>query len=301
MRGGALGLAYGCHYPFYKNKSDQFMSEKKVVKKAIFPVAGLGTRFLPATKSIPKEMLTIVDRPIIDYAVQEAIEAGCETLIFITGRHKRSIEDYFDKDRELEAELKAKNKLEALARVQGIIPAHVNCVYIRQPEPLGLGHAILQARPLIGDDEPFAVLLPDDLIDGKSCGVMSQMVEGFNSHPGNILAVEQVDWAQVHQYGVVAPKSTDGRLMPLGGIVEKPARADAPSNWTVVGRYVLMPSVMDELTRSTPGAGGEIQLTDAIARSMANTPTFGFAFHGQRFDCGNKKGFLAANNHFANL
>lgn len=277
------------------------MSEKKVIKKAVFPVAGLGTRFLPATKSIPKEMLTIVDRPIIDYAVQEAIEAGCETLIFITGRHKRAIEDYFDKDRELEAELKAKNKLEALARVQGIIPAHVNCVYIRQPEPLGLGHAILQARPLIGEDEPFAVLLPDDLIDGKSCGVMSQMVEAFGQQPGNILAVEQIDWAQVHQYGVIAPKSTEGRLMPINGIVEKPARADAPSNWTVVGRYVLMPSVMDELTRSSPGAGGEIQLTDAIARSLASTPSFGFAFNGQRFDCGNKKGFLAANNHFANL
>lgn len=276
------------------------MSEKKVIKKAVFPVAGLGTRFLPATKSIPKEMLTIVDRPIIDYAVQEAIEAGCETLIFITGRHKRAIEDYFDKDRELEAELKAKNKLEALARVQGIIPAHVNCVYIRQPEPLGLGHAILQARPLIGDDEPFAVLLPDDLIDGKSSGVMSQMVEAFGQQPGNILAVEQIDWAQVHQYGVIAPKSTDGRLMPIDGIVEKPARADAPSNWTVVGRYVLMPSVMDELTRSSPGAGGEIQLTDAIARSLGKTPSFGFAFNGQRFDCGNKKGFLAANNHFAN-
>ena len=171
----------------------------KPIKKAIFPVAGLGTRFLPATKSIPKEMLTIVDRPIIDYAVQEAIEAGCETLIFITGRHKRAIEDYFDKDRELEAELKAKNKLEALERVQNIIPPHVNCVYIRQPEPLGLGHAVLQAKPLIGEDEPFAVLLPDDLIDGKSTGVLSQMMDAYQVDPGNILAVEQVDWAQVNQ------------------------------------------------------------------------------------------------------
>ncbi len=280
------------------------MSTVKPIKKAIFPVAGLGTRFLPATKSIPKEMLTIVDRPIIDYAVQEAIEAGCETLIFITGRHKRAIEDYFDKDRELEAELRAKNKLEALERVQNIIPSHVNCVYIRQPEPLGLGHAVLQAKPLLADDEPFAVLLPDDLIDGKSTGVLSQMLDAYQAHPGNVLAVEQVDWSQVHQYGVIAPRHAEDahalpRAMPIEGIVEKPAREEAPSNWTVVGRYILMPSVMDELTRSTKGAGGEIQLTDAISRSLGNTPSFGFAFHGQRFDCGNKKGFLAANNHFA--
>ena len=276
----------------------------KPIKKAIFPVAGLGTRFLPATKSIPKEMLTIVDRPIIDYAVQEAIEAGCETLIFITGRHKRAIEDYFDKDRELEAELKAKNKLEALERVQNIIPPHVNCVYIRQPEPLGLGHAVLQAKPLIGEDEPFAVLLPDDLIDGKSTGVLSQMMDAYQVDPGNILAVEQVDWAQVNQYGVIAPRHSEDahtlpRAMPIEALVEKPAREEAPSNWTVVGCYILMPSVMDELTRSTKGAGGEIQLTDAISRSLAGTPSYGFAFHGQRFDCGNKKGFLAANNHFA--
>ena len=202
----------------------------KPIKKAIFPVAGLGTRFLPATKSIPKEMLTIVDRPIIDYAVQEAIEAGCETLIFITGRHKRAIEDYFDKDRELEAELKAKNKLEALERVQNIIPPHVNCVYIRQPEPLGLGHAVLQAKPLIGDDEPFAVLLPDDLIDGKSTGVLSQMMDAYQVDPGNILAVEQVDWAQVHQYGVIAPRHAEDahtlpRAMPIEGLVARARRS----------------------------------------------------------------------------
>lgn len=273
----------------------------KPIKKAIFPVAGLGTRFLPATKSIPKEMLTVVDRPIIDYAVQEAIEAGCETLIFITGRHKRAIEDYFDKDRELEAELVAKNKVEALARVRGIIPSHVRCVYIRQPEPLGLGHAILQAKVLLGNDEPFAVLLPDDLIDGKGAGVLSQMVKSYAEHPGNVLAVEQVDWEQVHQYGVIAPQAGLGPVMPIAGIVEKPKREDAPSNWTVVGRYILMPQVMDELTRSTKGAGGEIQLTDAIARSLEQTPSYGFAFQGLRFDCGNKKGFLDANNHFAAL
>lgn len=274
----------------------------KPLRKAVFPVAGMGTRFLPATKSIPKEMLTIVDRPIIHYAVAEAIEAGCDTLIFVTGRHKRAIEDYFDRDRELEAELQAKGKLHELALVRNIIPEHVHCVYVRQPAPLGLGHAVLQAAPLIDDDEPFAVLLPDDLIDGQGRGVLSQMRQTHEHTGGNVLAIEQVPWDQVHRYGVIDPAGgAQAPVMPIHGLVEKPAREAAPSNWTVVGRYILLPSVMQELRHARPGAGGEIQLTDAIARGVATHATHGHALEGLRFDCGNKTGFLAANAHFSRL
>lgn len=276
------------------------MSTSKVpaLKKAIFPVAGLGSRFLPATKSIPKEMLTVVDRPIIHYAVTEAIEAGCETLIFVTGRSKRAIEDYFDRSPDLEAELEAKGKLEALEMVRTIIPPHVKCYYVRQSHPLGLGHAVLCAAELIGND-PFAVLLPDDLIDGSPRGALSQMRHIYELTQKAVLAVEEVPADQVDRYGIVRPRDPDSFPLEIHGIVEKPKREEAPSNWSVVGRYILTPDVMEALKTQTPGAGGEIQLTDAIARCLGEGDKFvGHPFRGKRFDCGGKKGFLAANMHF---
>lgn len=271
----------------------------KPLRKAIFPVAGLGTRFLPATKSIPKEMLTVVDRPIIHYAVEEAIEAGCEVMIFVTGRTKRAIADYFDRSPDLEAELEAKGKTEALEIVRNIIPPHVKCIFVRQAQPLGLGHAVLCAAELIGTDEPFAVLLPDDLIDGAPKGALAQLAEVHRRTGKAVLAVEEVPTSQVHQYGIVKPKDASASTLELEGIVEKPKPEDAPSNWSVVGRYILTPDVMEALKTQTPGAGGEIQLTDAIARCLPSDKFLGQAFHGKRFDCGNKRGFLEANMHFA--
>lgn len=270
----------------------------KPLRKAIFPVAGLGTRFLPATKSIPKEMLTVVDRPIIHYAVEEAIEAGCEVMIFVTGRTKRAIADYFDRSPDLEAELEAKGKAEALEIVRNIIPPHVKCIFVRQAQPLGLGHAVLCAAELIGADEPFAVLLPDDLIDGAPKGALAQLAEVHRRTGKAVLAVEEVPTSQVHQYGIVKPKDASVTPLELEGIVEKPKAEDAPSNWSVVGRYILTPDVMEALKTQTPGAGGEIQLTDAIARCLPSNRFLGHAFHGKRFDCGNKRGFLEANMHF---
>ncbi len=270
----------------------------KPLRKAIFPVAGLGTRFLPATKSIPKEMLTVVDRPIIHYAVEEAIEAGCEVMIFVTGRTKRAIADYFDRSPDLEAELEAKGKTEALEIVRNIIPPHVKCIFVRQAQPLGLGHAVLCAAELIGADEPFAVLLPDDLIDGTPKGALAQLAEVHRRTGKAVLAVEEVPTSQVHQYGIVKPKDASASTLELEGIVEKPKPEDAPSNWSVVGRYILTPDVMEALKTQTPGAGGEIQLTDAIARCLPSGNFLGHAFHGRRFDCGNKRGFLEANMHF---
>lgn len=270
----------------------------KPLRKAIFPVAGLGTRFLPATKSIPKEMLTVVDRPIIHYAVEEAIEAGCEVMIFVTGRTKRAIADYFDRSPDLEAELEAKGKAEALEIVRNIIPPHVKCIFVRQAQPLGLGHAVLCAAELIGTDEPFAVLLPDDLIDGAPKGALAQLAEVHRRTGKAVLAVEEVPTSQVHQYGIVKPKDASVTPLELEGIVEKPKAEDAPSNWSVVGRYILTPDVMEALKTQTPGAGGEIQLTDAIARCLPSNRFLGHAFHGKRFDCGNKRGFLEANMHF---
>lgn len=271
----------------------------KALRKAIFPVAGLGTRFLPATKSIPKEMLTVVDRPIIHYAVEEAIEAGCEVMIFVTGRTKRAIADYFDRSPDLEAELEAKGKTEALDIVRNIIPPHVKCIFVRQAQPLGLGHAVLCAAELIGTDEPFAVLLPDDLIDGAPKGALAQLAEVHRRTGKAVLAVEEVPTSQVHQYGIVKPKDASASTLELEGIVEKPKPEDAPSNWSVVGRYILTPDVMEALKTQTPGAGGEIQLTDAIARCLPSDKFLGQAFHGKRFDCGSKRGFLEANMHFA--
>lgn len=270
----------------------------KPLRKAIFPVAGLGTRFLPATKSIPKEMLTVVDRPIIHYAVEEAIEAGCEVMIFVTGRTKRAIADYFDRSPDLEAELEAKGKTEALEIVRNIIPPHVKCIFVRQAQPLGLGHAVLCAAELIGADEPFAVLLPDDLIDGAPKGALAQLAEVHRRTGKAVLAVEEVPTSQVHNYGIVKPKDASASPLELDGIVEKPKPEDAPSNWSVVGRYILTPDVMEALKTQTPGAGGEIQLTDAIARCLPSDKFLGHAFNGKRFDCGNKRGFLGANMHF---
>lgn len=269
----------------------------KPLKKAIFPVAGLGTRFLPATKSIPKEMLTVVDRPLIQYAVDEAVEAGIDTLIFVTGRSKRAIDDYFDRSPELEAELEAKGKTEALEIVRNVIPPHVKCFFVRQSHPLGLGHAVLCAADLIGD-EPFAVLLPDDLIDGIPKGVMAQMLDVHHRTEKAVLAVEEVPLSEVHKYGVIKPKAQDQYPLEVEGIVEKPKAEEAPSNWSVVGRYILTPDVMDALKNQEPGAGGEIQLTDAIARCVPSGGFVGHPFHGKRFDCGGKRGFLEANMHY---
>jgi UTP--glucose-1-phosphate uridylyltransferase len=267
------------------------------LRKAVFPVAGMGTRFLPATKSIPKEMLPIVDRPIIQYAVDEAIAAGCDTLIFVTGRSKRAVEDYFDRNPELEAELEAKGKLEALDAVRNIIPSHVKVLFVRQPQPLGLGHAVLCAAPMIGPDELFAVLLPDDLIDGYPMGVLSQMLPSALEKQCSVIAVEDVSLDEVSNYGVVDPISEEGHLLKLRGIVEKPPKDLAPSASAVVGRYILHPNVMKTLETQAPGAGGEIQLTDALSGEIERG-LFAYRFGGKRFDCGNKRGFLTANIHF---
>lgn len=268
----------------------------KPLRKAVFPVAGLGTRFLPATKSIPKEMLTVVDRPLIQYAVDEAVEAGIEVLIFVTGRSKRAIADYFDHNPELEAELEAKGKKEALEIVRNVIPPHVKCIFVRQSRPLGLGHAVLCAAELIGD-EPFAVLLPDDLIEGIPKGTLAQLADIHIQTGKSVLAIEEVPRSEVHKYGVIKPKRLDERPFVIEGIVEKPKTEEAPSNLSVVGRYILTPDVMEALKTQTPGAGGEIQLTDAIARCIPSGRFVGYPFNGKRFDCGNKKGFLEANLH----
>jgi UTP--glucose-1-phosphate uridylyltransferase len=274
------------------------MSKSFQLRKAIFPVAGLGTRFLPATKTIPKEMLPIVDRPIIQYAVDEAIEAGCDTLIFVTGRSKRAVEDYFDRNPELEAELEAKGNFEALATVRNIIPPHVKVLFVRQASPLGLGHAVLCAAPLIGPNEHFAVLLPDDLIDGYPEGVLKQMLPVAAEFKGSVIACEKVAKEDVNKYGIIDPESREGLTTKLKGIVEKPAIDTAPSSDAVVGRYILHPSIMRTLESTKPGVGGEIQLTDAIASEVSTNGVWAHHFGGKRFDCGSKKGFLVANIHF---
>lgn len=268
------------------------------IQKAVFPVAGMGTRFLPATKAIPKEMLTVVDRPIIDYAVREAVEAGCETLIFVTGRTKNAIADYFDRNPDLENELEAKQKAEALEIVRNIIPSHVQCIYVRQSEALGLGHAVHCAAPLITQDEHFAVMLPDDLIDGYPVGALKQLIQAHERERCSVLALEQVAWEDVHKYGVIKPANSDLMPIQIESIVEKPARADAPSNWSVVGRYVLSGKIMDILKDVQRGTGGEIQLTDGISQLLQTEKMIGVPLSGKRFDCGNKVGFLEANLHF---
>ena len=261
------------------------------IKKAVFPVAGLGTRFLPATKANPKEMLPIVDRPLIQYAVEEAVEAGCTELVFITGRNKRSIEDHFDKAYELETELEAKNKRQLLEYVQNILPHHVTCIYIRQAEALGLGHAVLCAQAAVGN-EPFAVILADDLIDAPK-GAIRQLIELHNQTGDNVVAVETVAQEETGSYGIVAVQPKDG-LGYVSRIVEKPKPEDAPSNLAVVGRYVLNPAIFDKLANTGRGAGGEIQLTDAIAALLEEERLLAHHFDGVRYDCGSKIGYLEA-------
>ena len=263
------------------------------VKKAVFPVAGLGTRFLPATKASPKEMLTIVDKPLIQYAVEEAVAAGIETMIFITGRTKRAIVDHFDTAYELENELELKGKQDALDIVRNILPPNVSCIGIRQNKALGLGHAVACARPVIGD-EPFAVILADDLIRGAGKGVLAQMVEQYDAHQASVLGVERVPEDEVHKYGIVASDEVGPRLSAVSQIVEKPKQEVAPSNLAVVGRYILTPQIFDRIAALKPGAGGEYQLTDAIADLLKEQQVLAYEFDGKRFDCGSKMGYLKA-------
>ena len=270
---------------------------KNKVTKAVFPVAGMGSRFLPATKASPKEMMPVVDKPIIQYAVEEAVQAGVSDLIFITGRNKRAIEDHFDKAYELETELAARGKEELLALVQNIIPKSVHCVYIRQAEPLGLGHAVLCARPVI-NDEPFAVLLADDLIDAQ-VPVLKQMTEVYGRVQCSMLGVQEIAPELTRQYGVIRGKPLSEGVDVVEKIVEKPAPEVAPSRIAVVGRYILTPRIFDMLDRVTPGAGGEIQLTDAIAALLTEERVVAHRFKGTRYDCGSKIGYLAATVAFA--
>ncbi|NBW00569.1 MAG: UTP--glucose-1-phosphate uridylyltransferase [Betaproteobacteria bacterium] len=269
------------------------------VRKAVFPVAGLGTRFLPATKASPKEMLPVVDKPLIQYAVEEAAAAGITDMIFITGRSKRAIEDHFDKAYELEAELEAKNKQQLLEVVRGVAPGSINCIYIRQPEALGLGHAVLCAEPVVGD-EPFAILLADDLMDAGERGtpVMRQMVEQFERHQSSVIAVEEVPLQETSKYGIVSTAvagAGTAKIEPITGIVEKPRPETAPSRLAVVGRYLLTARIFDLIRRQSAGAGGEIQLTDAIARLLQEQTVLAYRFEGRRFDCGAKLGYMQAS------
>ncbi len=268
-----------------------------VVRKAVFPVAGLGTRFLPATKASPKEMLCVVDKPLIQYAVEEAIEAGITEMIFVTGRSKRSIEDHFDKSFELEHELEAKQKTELLTLVRNIKPAHVNCVYVRQPEALGLGHAVNCAASLVGN-EPFAVVLADDLLDHQP-GVLKQLVGLYEHYRSSVVAVETIAPEQSRSYGVVAGSLAGDRLTKMSQIVEKPAPDKAPSNLGVVGRYVFTPSIFKHIDQLQPGAGGEYQLTDAIQSLLKQEAVYAYAYEGVRYDCGSKIGFLKATVELA--
>ena len=261
------------------------------VRKAVFPVAGLGTRLLPATKSIPKEMITIVDRPLIQYAVDEAREAGIEQLIFVTGRGKSALVDYFDQAYELEATLKGKNK--SLDVLEPSNARFGEVVSVRQQQPLGLGHAVWCARHIVGD-EPFAVLLPDELMLGKP-GCLAQMVEAYDRVGGNLVAALEVPDSETHKYGVIDPGASDGRLTEIRGMVEKPAPGTAPSNLMLPGRYILQPEIMRALDAQETGAGGEIQLTDAMAKVIGTQPFHAYRFDGQRYDCGSAAGFVIAN------
>jgi UTP--glucose-1-phosphate uridylyltransferase len=267
------------------------------IKTAVFPVAGRGTRFLPATKASPKEMLPIVDKPLIQYAAEEALQAGADKLVFITGSAKRAIEDHFDTDRELERELEAQGKKDLLDAVRGIVPSYASCIYIRQPAPLGLGHAVLCSRPVVGD-EPFFIHLADDLIDAtEPC--LAQMARAFDSCKGSVLGVQTVAADQTDKYGIVAAEPVSERLSHVKRIVEKPKPADAPSNLAVVGRYILTPAVYAKLATIGRGAGGEIQLTDSMAKLIGAQPFHGVRYTGRRFDCGDKAGWLEAQIAFA--
>lgn len=268
----------------------------KKLRKAVFPVGGLGTRSLPATKAIPKEMLTIVDKPLIQYALEEARAAGIEQFIFVTSRGKSTMEDHFDVSYELEATLVARNKKAELEALRQWLPSIGQVVYTRQQEPLGLGHAVLCAAQIVGD-EPFAVLLPDDIVLAeKPC--LAQMAEAYADVGGNLVAVMDVPREQTNKYGIVAPGATDGRLTEVKGLVEKPKPEDAPSTLSVIGRYIIQPEVFGYLNRRERGAGNEIQLTDSLARLIGEQPFHGFRYDGTRYDCGDKSGFLAANVAF---
>ena len=269
----------------------------KAIKKAVFPVAGLGTRFLPATKANPKEMLPIVDKPLIQYAVEEAIQSGITELIFVTGRNKRSIEDHFDKNVELEASLIASNKNLLLDAIRSIIPSHVKCIYIRQSEPLGLGHAVLQAKTII-NDEPFAVLLADDLTDADT-PVLKQLILQHQKEQSSVIAIEDIPKEKTVQYGIVDVGDSKENLYKINSIVEKPQPIDAPSTLGVIGRYVFNPEIFDCLEKIKPGKGGEIQLTDAIQMLLSQQAIFAYLFEGKRYDCGDKLGFIKANIEFS--
>jgi len=275
------------------------MNKITEIRKAVFPVAGLGTRFLPATKASPKEMLPIVDKPLIQYAVEEAYAAGIRHMIFVTGRNKRAIEDHFDTAYELENELENNSKHELLRLVRSV-PEDMDCSYVRQPRSLGLGHAVLCAAPLVGN-EPFAVLLADDLMCGPSGGpgVMAQMVNAFRQTPTSLLAVQEVPADHVKRYGIVAGQPAGDRLIKVDKMVEKPSQQEAPSRMGVAGRYILTPAVFDEIRNNPRGAGGEIQLTDGIAKLMATEGVHAYQYEGKRYDCGSKEGFLQATVEFA--
>ncbi len=269
----------------------------KPIRKAVFPVGGLGTRFLPATKAMPKEMLPVVDKPLIQYAVEEAGAAGIEEFIFVTGRGKTAIEDHFDRSYELQDELAARDKTAELEALRQWLPRAGQVAYTRQQEPLGLGHAVWCARQLVGD-EPFAVLLADDLVLSENC-CLGQMIEVYEEKGGNVVAVVEVPRDQTSSYGVLEVGQDDGRLVEIKGLVEKPAPEEAPSTLSVIGRYILSPEVFGHLERQERGAGGEIQLTDAMAKLIGNHPFHGMRLDGERFDCGSRVGFLRANLAFA--
>ena len=263
----------------------------KPVRKAVFPVAGLGTRFLPATKAMPKEMLTVVDKPLIQYAVEEALQAGIEQIIFVTGRGKGALEDHFDVSYELEATMKAKGK--SLALIDGIRQRPGSPVYVRQQEPLGLGHAVWCAREIVGD-EPFAVLLPDELMGGAP-NFLAQMVEAYGRVGGNVVGALEVPDSETDKYGVISPGATNAPLVEVKALVEKPKLGTSPSNLMIPGRYILQPEVMRVLETQAAGTGGEIQLTDAMARLIGRQPFHGCTFNGARYDCGDKAGYIQAN------
>jgi len=269
----------------------------KKIFKAVFPVAGLGTRFLPATKAMPKEMLTVVDKPLIQYAVEEAIAAGITELIFVTGRSKRAIEDHFDKAYELEIELENKKKKELLEIVRSVKPSHVDCVYVRQSEALGLGNAVLCAEKLVGND-PFAIILADDLLSAQT-PVLEQMIDVFNHYNTSVIGVEKITRDQSRSYGVISGKKLEKNLLKLDDIVEKPAPEDAPSNLGVVGRYILSPRIFSHIKNLKPGSGGEYQLTDAIQTLLAKEQVLAYQYEGIRYDCGSKLGYLKATVEFA--
>jgi len=269
----------------------------QLVKKAIFPVAGLGTRFLPATKAQPKEMMPVVDKPLIQYAVEEAYAAGVREMIFVTGRHKRAIEDHFDMTYELEVSLENAQKHELLKVVRSIKPKDMECIYVRQAQALGLGHAVLCGQRLVGN-EPFAVLLADDLMIGEP-PVLKQMVDQFNDWRASILAVQEVPAEHTKRYGIVAGTLVNDQLMDISNIVEKPAPEVAPSRWGVAGRYILTPGVFHEIAAQPRGVGGEIQLTDGIAALLRREKVFAYRYDGRRYDCGSKDGFLEANVELA--